>query len=104
MQRVLREPVLLAQRAEGPGAFQLLGAGDGTRCLPGGIGPHVTEPSLALRQDRIVELASRFQVGPQAFCLSGTDLERQFQQEGRRTRLSWFVLSLLVFPECGHEH
>jgi hypothetical protein len=75
MQRVLREAILLAQRAEGTGAFQLLGAGDGTRCLPGGVSAHVPQTPLAFRQDRIIELASRFQMGTQAFRLSGADLK-----------------------------
>ena len=42
-----REPVLLAQRSKGLLSLQLLGARNGTCSLPGRIGPHTLEASLA---------------------------------------------------------
>ena len=58
-----REAVLLAQRPKGTLAFEFLEARNGSRSLPVRISPHPAQPPLSFRQDRVIELAARFQMG-----------------------------------------
>ena len=103
VQRVLRKPVLLAQRCKGALALRLLRVGNGASCLPVGVGTHAAQPPLSFRQDCVIELAGSFQTGAEALCLTGGHLERQLQEKGRRRFAPVRFSSVLVSRCLGIE-
>src|SRR5262249_31586259 len=104
MKRVFREAMLAPQRSERTRTFLLLGAGNGTCLLPDGVSAHTAQPPLSLRQDRVIYLPRRFQMGTHPFGLAWRDPERQFQEERGRQfvfLVCLFFGGLLVF--LAHE-
>ena len=91
VQSVLREAILLAQRPKGTFPLLLLEMGNGSRSLPVRICPHAAQPPLPFRQDRVIQLASRFQIGTHPPGLTSRHPERQFQEKRGR------LLALLVW-------
>jgi len=74
------------------GLTLLLGAGNGTGRLPGGIGSHAAQAALPKGSQSVVELPPHFQVRTQACGLPRLDRKGQFKQ--KRRRLLFGVLAL----------
>src|SRR5258708_6709035 len=94
MQAVLGKAVVLTKSKEGCIAFLLPGAGDGTGNLPGWIRAHRAQAPLPFGEDCVVELPACFQMRAQAGSLALVDLQRPFEQKGRR------AFPRLLAPVC----
>src|SRR5260370_28553051 len=83
MQAILGEAVPLAQPDESRVAFLLLGTWDGAGLLPGGIGSHLPQAGMSLRNDRVLELPPCLQVSTHTFRLSAAYGKGKVPQQGR---------------------